>query len=409
MSHRVVVTGMGGVTALGHDWPTVEANLRAGRNAVVRVPEWDMFENMNTRLGAPVPDFTTPAHWPRKNTRSMGRVAQLAVAATESALRDAGLEGDASIRDGRMGVAYGSSFGSMDPIKLCGNALATGSTKGITSTSYLQAMSHTTAVNIALHFELKGRIVPTSSACSSASHAIGYSYEAIRAGRQTMMVAGGSEEFTPAHALIFDTLFATSTKNEVPTLTPRPFDRARDGLVVGEGACTLVLEDRNHALARGAKIYAELIGFGTNSDGAHATQPTAATMARCIEMALQDARLPASAIGYVSAHGTATDRGDVAESTATSQVLGTRMPISSMKSYLGHTLGACGSIEAWWGIEMMNRGWFAPTLNLTEPDPACGELDYIRGEMRALETEHIVSNNFAFGGINTSLVFRRTR
>lgn len=409
MSRRVVITGMGGITALGHDWATVEANLLRRRNAVARIPEWDLFENMNTRLGAPVVGFETPAHWPRKNTRSMGRVALLAVAATESALRDAGLADDASIRDGRMGVAYGSSFGSMDPIRLCGNALSTGSTKGITSTSYLQAMSHTTAVNIALHFELKGRIVPTSSACSSASHAIGYSYEAIRAGRQAMMVAGGAEEFTPAHALIFDTLFATSTKNENPDLTPRPFDRGRDGLVVGEGACTLVLEDREHALARGAKILAEVIGYGTNSDGAHATQPTAATMARCIEMALQDSGLSASDIGYVSAHGTATDRGDIAESTATSQVLGAGMPISSMKSYLGHTLGACGSIEAWWGIEMMNRGWFAPTLNLTDPDPACGALDYIRGEPRRLETEHIMSNNFAFGGINTSLVFRRTR
>lgn len=409
MSRRVVVTGMGGITALGHDWPTIEANLRAGRNAVVRIPEWDMFENMNTRLGAPVTDFSTPTHWPRKNTRSMGRVAQLAVAASEAALKDAGLADHADIHDGRMGVAYGSSFGSMDPIKLCGHALSTGSTKGISSTSYLQAMSHTTAVNIALHFELKGRIVPTSSACSSASHAIGYSFEAIRSGRQTMMVAGGSEEFTPAHALIFDTLFATSTKNDEPALSPRPFDRGRDGLVVGEGACTLILEDRDHALARGARILAEIIGFGTNSDGAHATQPTAATMARCIEMALADADLPASAIGYVSAHGTATDRGDIAESTATSQVLGPAMPISSMKSYLGHTLGACGSIEAWWGIEMMNRGWFAPTLNLTEPDPACGPLDYIRDQPRAIETEHIVSNNFAFGGINTSLVFRRTR
>jgi len=394
MSRRVVVTGMGGITALGSDWATVAANLRARRNAIVRIPEWDMFENMNTRLGAPVPDFATPAHWPRKNTRSMGRVAQLAVRATELALAEAGLSSDTTIQDGRMGVAYGSSFGSMDPIRLCGNALATGSTKGITSTSYLQAMSHTTAVNIALHFELKGRIVPTSSACSSASHAIGYSYEAIRSGRQAMMVAGGAEEFTPAHALIFDTLFATST---------------RDGLVVGEGACTLILEDRDHALARGACIHAEIIGFGTNSDGAHATQPTSATMARCIEIALADAGLPASAIGYVSAHGTATDRGDIAESQATSQVLGASMPISSMKSYLGHTLGACGSIEAWWGIEMMKRGSFAPTLNLTDPDPACGQLDYIKDEDRAIETEHIISNNFAFGGINTSLVFKRVR
>lgn len=407
MNRRVVVTGMGGVTALGSDWQTIAANLEARRNAVVRIPEWDIFDNMNTRLGAPVTDFQVPAHWPRKNTRSMGRVAQLAVRATELALADAALAGDSSIRDGRMGVAYGSSFGSMDPIRLCGHALTTGSTKGITSTSYLQAMSHTTAVNIALHFELKGRIIPTSSACSSASHAIGYSFEAIRSGRQTMMTAGGAEEFTPAHALIFDTLFATSTRNETPSMTPRPFDRNRDGLVVGEGASTLVLEEREHALARGARIHAEIIGFGTNSDGAHATQPTSATMAHCITMALADAGLPPSAVGYVSAHGTATDRGDLAESQATAQVFGSGMPISSMKSYLGHTLGACGSIEAWWGIEMMNRGSFAPTLNLSEPDPSCGVLDYIREADRRIDTEHIVSNNFAFGGINTSLVIRR--
>jgi 3-oxoacyl-[acyl-carrier-protein] synthase II len=409
MNRRVVITGMGGVTGLGSDWDTIENNILAGRNAVVRLSEWDMFENMNTRLGAPVAGFVVPPSWPRKNTRSMGRVAQLAVRATELALHDARLTGDLPMTDGRMGVAYGSSFGSMEPIRLCGTALSTGSTKGITSTSYLQAMSHTTAVNIALHFELKGRIIPTSSACSSASHAIGYSYEAIRSGRQLMMVAGGAEELTPAHALIFDTLYATSTLNDTPEATPRPFDRARDGLVVGEGACTLILEEREHALARGAVIHAEIVGFGTNSDGAHATQPTASTMARCIEMALQDADLPPSAIGYVSAHGTATDRGDLAESTATSMALGSTMPISSMKSYLGHTLGACGSIEAWWGVEMMNRGWFAPTLNLREPDPACGKLDYIIGEPRKLETDYFLSNNFAFGGINTTLIFRRTK
>jgi 3-oxoacyl-[acyl-carrier-protein] synthase II len=409
MNRRVVITGMGGVTGLGSDWATTESNILARRNAVVRLSDWDMFVNMNTRLGAPVSDFVVPASWPRKNTRSMGRVAQLAVRATELALQDARLTGDLPMTDGRMGVAYGSSFGSMEPIRLCGTALSTGSTKGITSTSYLQAMSHTTAVNIALHFELKGRIIPTSSACSSASHAIGYSYEAIRSGRQLMMVAGGAEELTPAHALIFDTLYATSTLNDSPQATPRPFDRARDGLVVGEGACTLILEEREHALARGAVIHAEIVGFGTNSDGAHATQPTASTMARCIEMALQDAGLPPSAIGYVSAHGTATDRGDLAESTATSMVLGPAMPISSMKSYLGHTLGACGSIEAWWGIEMMNRGWFAPTLNLREPDPACGKLDYIIDEPRKLQTEYFLSNNFAFGGINTTLIFRRTQ
>lgn len=409
MSRRVVITGMGGVTGLGDSWVAIERALAERRNCVRRFPEWDLFENMHTRLGAPVSHFETPAHWPRKNTRSMGRIALLAVRATELAMQDAGLEGDASAKDGRMGVAYGSSFGSMEPIRLCGAAFQTGSTKGITSTSYLQAMSHTSPVNIALHFELKGRILPTSSACSSASHAIGYAFETIRAGRQALMVAGGAEELTPAHALIFDTLFATSTRNDTSAVTPSPFDRARDGLVVGEGAGTLILEDLEHARARGARIHAEVVGYGTNSDGAHATQPTAATMATCIRMGLADAGLPPSAIPYVSAHGTGTDRGDIAESQATHEVFGERVAISSMKSYLGHTLGACGSIEAWWAIEMMNRGRFSPTLNLRDPDPACAPLDHIMGEDRAIETEHVVSNNFAFGGINTTLVLRRWR
>jgi 3-oxoacyl-[acyl-carrier-protein] synthase II len=409
MSRRVAITGYGGVTGLGSDWETIEANLLAGRNCVQKMPEWDLFANMNTRLAAPVSSFVVPESWPRKNTRSMGRVALLSVRASELALQSAGLLGEANIKDGRMGVAYGSSFGSMEPIRLCGNALQTGSIKGITSTSYLQAMGHTTPVNIALHFELKGRIIPTSSACSSASHAIGYSFEAIRSGRQALMLAGGGEELTPAHALIFDTLFATSTRNDTPAVTPSPFDRARDGLVVGEGACTLVLEDFEHALARGAPILAEIIGYGSNSDGAHATQPTAATMAVCIRQSLKDAGLAPSDIPYVSAHGTGTDRGDIAESQATNDVFGEKAAISSMKSYLGHTLGACGSIEAWWAIEMMRRGWFAPTLNLREPDPACSPLDHIIGEPRHIETEHVLSNNFAFGGINTSLVFRRHR
>jgi 3-oxoacyl-[acyl-carrier-protein] synthase II len=185
------------------------------------------------------------------------------------------------------------------------------------------------------------------------------------------MLAGGAEELSAASAAVFDLLFATSTKNDAPSLTPRPFDRDRDGLVVGEGAATLVLEEYEHARARGAHILAEIVGFGTNSDGAHITQPEAETMATAMRLALDDAGLPASAIGYISAHGTATDRGDIAESLATNEVLGNAVPISSMKSYLGHTLGACGAIEAWWAIEMMNRRWFAPTLNLDIPDPAC--------------------------------------
>ena len=402
---RVVITGMGGMTALGHDWPTIAARLREGRNAVRRMPEWDYFDALNGRLGCPVDDFVMPA-WPRQKTRSMGRVAQLAVAASEHALRDAGLHDDADIRDGRMGVAYGSSGGSVEPVRVVGRMLETGSMQGVTATSYIQTMAHTTAVNIGVFFGLKGRIIPTSSACTSGSQAIGYGYEAIQQGKQTLMLCGGAEELSGPGAAVFDTLFATSTRNDEPQLTPRPFDKHRDGLVVGEGATTLVLEEYEHAKARGARIHAEVVGFGCNSDGAHITQPTAETMAVAMRLALDDAKLSPDAIGYVSAHGTATDRGDVAESHATLAVLGPRVPISSMKSYVGHTLGACGALEAWWAIEMMRAGRFAPTLNLDELDPACAGLDYITGGERAIATDCVMNNNFAFGGINTSLIFR---
>lgn len=406
---RVVITGMGGVTALGSRWDEIEAALKAGRNAVRRMPEWDYFESLHTRLAAPLPVFAQPADWPRKKTRSMGAVSMYAVRASELALADAGLANDESIKDGRMGVAYGSSSGSVEPIRAFGTMLETGSMANVTSNSYVQMMPHTTAVNVSLFWDLKGRIVPTSSACASGSQAIGYAYEAIATGKQTLMLAGGAEELSGPAVAVFDTLYATSTRNDEPHLTPRPFDAKRDGLVVGEGAATLVVEEYEHAKARGATIHAEIVGFGCNSDGAHMTQPTAATMARAMQLALEDAKLDANAIAYVNAHGTSTDRGDIAESQATAQTFGERMPISSLKSYVGHTLGACGALEAWWTIEMMKRNWYAPTLNLTEVDSACAPLDYIMGEARSIDADYVMSNNFAFGGINTSLIFRRIR
>jgi len=221
------------------------------------------------------------------------------------------------------------------------------------------------------------------------------------------MLAGEGEELCPSQAAVFDTLFATSVMNDTPELTPRPYDKNRDGLVIGEGACTFILEELEHAKARGARIFAEVIGFGTNSDGAHVTQPASETMGVAMQLALADAGLPASEIGYVNGHGTATDKGDVAETQATEKIMGNKMPISTLKSYYGHTLGACGATEAWLAIEMMNSDWYAPTINLTEVDPECGELDYIMDGGRSMNNEYIMSNNFAFGGINTSLIFKR--
>jgi len=222
-----------------------------------------------------------------------------------------------------------------------------------------------------------------------------------------VMVAGGADELCPSQATVFDTLFATSTRNDAPTTTPRPFDERRDGLVVGEGAGAMVLEELDHALARGASIHAEVVGFGTNTDGQHVTQPSQNTMTAAIRAALDDSGLPAEVIGYVNAHGTATDVGDVAESHATRDALGKSVPISSLKSYMGHTLGACGSLEAWMTLEMMKQGWFAPTLNLEVVDGRCAELDYLQDGGRQIDLEYVMSNNFAFGGVNTSLIFRR--
>ena len=334
-------------------------------------------------------------------------MAMLATAASEKALRDSGLLDDPVLKSGRVGVAYGSSTGSTDAITDFANMLLTKTLDGITATTYIRMMGHTAPVNIGVFFGLQGRVITTSSACTSGSQGIGYAFEAIRSGAQDIMLAGGGEELCPTEAAVFDTLYATSTRNDEPEKSSRPFDRDRDGLVIGEGACTLILERRDHALARGAKIYAEIVGFDTNADGAHVTQPSPETMQRVLEMSLVNANLSPDAISYVSAHGTATDRGDVAESLATNRVFGESMPISSLKSYMGHTLGACGALEAWLIVEMMNNGWFAPTINLDNVDPDCATLDYIRGDGRNLDVEYVMSNNFAFGGINTSLIFRR--
>ncbi|BDU71441.1 beta-ketoacyl-ACP synthase II [Mesoterricola silvestris] len=406
MERRVVITGMGAITALGSEWAAVEGRLREGRSAVVAMPAWDAYPSLQTRLGAPIPDFAAPAHYPRKLSRSMGRVAMLGVRASELAMEDAGLRGDPFVQSGRMGVAYGSSSGSLDPILSLGSALTGEGSANISATGYIQFMSHTAAVNIGLFFGLTGRVIPTSSACTSGSQGLGYAYESIKYGMQDAMVAGGSDELTFCSAAVFDTLFATSLRNGEPHLTPRPFDRNRDGLVLGEGACTLVLEERERALARGARIHAEILGFGTNSDGAHITQPQMPTMAATMATALGDAGLSPDAVDWVNAHGTATEHGDIAESQATWETFRRAVPITSFKSYLGHTLGACGAIETWLGIHMTRSGRVAPTLNLEEVDPRCGPLDYIQGGGRAPRGPLFMNNNFAFGGINTSLLIR---
>ena len=407
MQRRVVVTGMGGVTALGHDWPSIRTAFAQGRTGVRFMDEWERFSGIDTRMAAPVLDFAIDNRYPRKKTRTMGRVAQFAVYASELALADAGLIDDPVLLKGRTGAAYGSSFGSPDAVLGFYELKKEGASRNLNATSYIQMMGHTTVVNIGLFFGITGRIIPTSSACTSGSQGIGYAYESIRWGRADVMVAGGAEELDITDSAVFDTLYATSTRNDRPNETPRPYDKDRDGLVIGEGAATLILEEYEHARARGARIYAEIVGFGCNSDGSHVTQPQAETMAGALRLSLQDAGLSPDAIGFVSGHGTATEWGDLAETKATNEVLGAKVPIHSLKGHFGHSLGACGAIEAWLGIEMMREGWFCPTANLAAVDERCAPLDYVMASPRQLQPEYLMSNNFAFGGINTSLIFRR--
>lgn len=405
MNKRVVITGVGSISPLGHDWASVREALQAGRCAIELMPDWERIEGLVCHMAAPC-EYTPPSHYRRRILRSMGRVAQLAVRASELALEQAGIaKGDDILTGGQAGVAYGSAQGSVEGMQEFFGLLNDHTTAELKSTSYIRAMTHTAPVNIGVFFGLTGRVITTTTACTASSQAIGYAFEAIRAGQQTLMLAGGADELTPIHSAVFDSLLATSKSNHSPGSASRPFDAARDGLVLGEGACTFVLEEYEHAHSRGANILGEVVGFATNADGAHITRPQAATQTRCIEMALDSADLTAGDVGFVSAHATATEYGDAAEAEALQAVL-PNAPVASLKGHIGHTLGACGSLEAWASLMMMRDGWFAPTLNLKEPN--CAKLDYVMGDGREISTDHIMSNNFAFGGINTSLILRRT-
>lgn len=405
---RVVVTGMGLISSMGNDLETAKNRFHTYKNAVKSMNELREIRGLNTSLAAPSQNFTLPEHFTRKVLRTMGPVSVMAVYSAENAVIDARLKDSPILTSGRTGVAYGSSFGSSEAVMDFFSINQTKEVGQITSFSYLKLMPQTTAVNLSLYFKTIGRLIPSGTACTSGSLAIGYAYEAIKHGIQDVMIAGGAEEFDITQVAVFDTLYATSTKNATPELSPSPFDKSRDGLVIGSGAGTLILEEYEHAKKRGAKIYAEIVGFGSNTDGKHATQPNKDTMAKCMQLSLIDANLEPQKIGYINMHGTGTTHGDIAESVATESVFGGSVPVSSLKSYVGHTLGACGALESIWSIQMMNDGWFAPTLNLKNPDENCGKLDYIMNEGRNIGIEYVMNNNFAFGGINTSLIFKKS-
>jgi len=403
---RVAITGIGVASPIGDDLATASEALREGRHGIARCDAWAAHPEMLTRLGAPV--HTDVSRWSRKVTRTMGRVALLALHATEQALAQAGLDDD-ELTNGRTGLAYGSTHGSTAAWEKFALTLETpNALLGLGSNAYLKFSTHTCAANLAVHLGIRGRVYTTCAACVSASQAIGSGYEAIRYGLQDVMICGGAEEMHYITAGVFDVLQATSTRfNDRPDLSPRPFDRERDGLVVGEGAGTLVLEDWERAKNRGATILAELVGYGTSCDGTHITAPSPEGMESAMRLALDDAKLDPSAVDYVNAHGTGTTVGDVEEARATWKVFGERALVSSTKAFTGHTLGACGAIEAAFCVAMMNDGFVAPSRNLALVDPEIPPLAFVIGGARDARPEVVVSNNFAFGGINTSLVMRR--
>ena len=386
---RVVVTGMGIASPLGSTVKSAFDRLKKYENCIEHWDRLDEYERLNTSLGSFVSGFKAPEHFTRKVRRTMGEVSLMSTVTAEDALKDAGLLGDDIITNGRTGVSYGSSTGSLDAVLDFYSMCIDKEVKLLNSGSYIKMMPQTAAVNISLYFKTHGRLIPTSTACTSGAMGIGYAYEAIKDGYADVMIAGGAEEIHPTQVGVFDTLYATSSKNDTPKLTPSPFDKDRDGLVIGEGAGTLTLEEYERAKSRGAKIYAEIAGFATNTDGTHITNPNKDMMAEVMRQSLNNAGISVNEIGYVNAHGTGTINGDIAESLATEMIFGKNIPISSIKSYTGHTLGACGAIEAILSIEMMNKKWFAPTLNLNNVDENCGQLDYITKEGRIIDTEYV--------------------
>lgn len=401
---RVVVTGIGITSPIGNSLDEVSRGLREDRSGVRVVPAFGKVEGMRTRLGAPAEVDLSAL--PKKRVRTMGRVAQLSTWATHRALEDAGLDQEL-LSSGRIGLAYGSTGGSSAAIEdFVRKLFIEKQLNAIQSATYLKFMSHTCAANLAQYFAIRGRVLTTCSACVSSSQAIGYAYETVKYGIQDAMIAGGAEEMDVVHAAVFDLMFATSAKyNDRPAISPRPFDADRDGLVVGEGAGTLILESLDHAKARGARIYGEIVGFASNCDGYHMTAPSEDGMAAVVERSLADARLDKSDIGYVNAHATATEIGDLCESRAIMRTLGGEVPVSSTKGFTGHTLGACGAIESIFCLAMLRGGFIAPTKNLERVHPEIAPLNILSGSPREARPRYVMNNNFAFAGLNTSLIF----
>lgn len=403
---RVVITGIGVVSPFGNGVPALMQGIEEGRSAVRFMEGWDQYNGLQSLVAAPV-EMQGEMSIPRLKRRSMGRMSIFAAQAADEALADAGITlADEDLW--RVGCIIGSTMGSAKSINdVFETMLPDKDLSKLNSTMFFQCMSHTATINVAQYLGLNGTIMAASAACASALHAIGIGYDLIRLGRQDILLCGGAEELHPTVTGSFDILFATSTKyNDNPQKTSRPFDRDRDGLVCGEGSGILVLEDYDRAVRRNATIYAEITGFSTTASGVHVSQSNKESMVTCIKQALADSGVKAEDIDYINAHATATLQGDQEEAEAIREIFGASVPVSCLKGYIGHTLGAAGAIELAATLKMMESGVIYPTLNLENVSDDCQGIQHV---MRPLQkpVNTVLKNGFAFGGINAALVCKK--
>jgi len=410
LSRRVVVTGIGLVCGCGIGTEETWRNLLAGKSGIGRVTQFDI-TGFDCQIAGEVKGFE-PLNWiEKKELKKMARFIQIAMAASDFAMRMSGLEITPEIADAT-GVYIGSGIGGFDVIEREHSKYLNGGPGKISPFFIPSAIVNLAAGNVSIRYGAKGPNSATATACSAGAHAVGDAFKIIQRSDAEVMLAGGSEAaVTPMSIGGFSAMRALSTRNDEPERASRPFDAQRDGFVVGEGSGMLILESLEFAQRRGANIIAEIVGYGMSGDAYHITQPAEGGDGgyRVTRAAVKDAKISLDDIGYVNAHGTSTPMGDAIETTALKRVFGARakkVPISSTKSMTGHLLGGAGGLEAGISILALRDQILPPTINYENPDPAC-DLDYIPNKARKAEVTYALSNSFGFGGTNASLLFKR--
>jgi len=406
MTRRVVITGCSAITPIGYGKEDIVRSLRSGTSGVKPLRDDGLLtEYIHSRVFGTV-DYPLDFGFSRQYRKTMGPVAYYACKVAEDVLKASGLAPD-FISSGRLGVSFSSTHGSptvQRDIYKTFFSKSKSEFSSIGAVDYLKSMVHTTAVNITRMFGITGRVIASSTACTTSSQSIGLGYEMVKYGMQDAMLCGGADEYDTTTVAVFDNLLACSVDyNETPQATPRPFDKNRDGLVVGEGAGILLLEELESAKARGAEIIGEIIGFASNNNGGDLILPNLEGITATLHLALADAGIPANEVDFISAHATATKMGDVIESQAMYDVYGDGPLVTGLKSYMGHTMGACGAIEMIMTLYMMEQGFIAPTLNLEHVDERCSMLRHTQGVSGTTANISAVQN-FAFGGVNTCLI-----